>query len=136
MLLKFLAAYRDAGLLVIRIGLGVAFLIHGLPKLTGGPKVWKGVGAAMGNLGIDQFPEMWGLLAAITEGIGGMLLILGAFYRPTCLLLTFTMIVAALHLGSGGKVSDFKAYAHPVELAVVFFGLAFIGPGKFSVDKD
>ena len=91
MLLKFLSKYRDFGLLVMRLGLGVMFLLHGLPKLTGGPKVWKGVGSAMSNLGLDQFPEMWGLLAAITEGIGGMLLILGAFYRPTCLLLTFTM---------------------------------------------
>lgn len=135
MLLKFLAKYRDAGLLVLRIGLGIAFLIHGLPKLTGGPKVWKAVGSAMSNLGIEQFPEMWGFLAAVTEGIGGVLLILGAFYRPTCLLLTFTMFVATLQLSSG-KGADFKSYAHPLELAVVFFGLAFIGPGKFSVDKD
>ena len=135
MLLKFLAKYRDAGLLFLRIGLGIAFVIHGLPKLTGGPKVWKVIGSAMGQVGIDQWPEMWGFLASVTEGIGGVLLVLGAFYRPTCLLLTFTMFVATLHL-SGGKGSDFKAYAHPLELAVVFFGLAFIGPGKFSVDKD
>jgi putative oxidoreductase len=135
MLLKFLAKYRDAGLLVMRIGLGIAFLIHGLPKLTGGPKVWKTVGSAMSNLGIDQFPEVWGFLAAVTEGIGGVLLVLGAFFRPSCLLLTFTMFVATLHLSSG-KGSDFKTYAHPLELAVVFFGLALIGPGKFSVDKD
>ncbi len=135
MLLKFLAQYRDAGLLFLRIGLGIAFVIHGLPKLTGGPKVWKAIGGAMGQLGIDQWPEMWGFLASVTEGIGGVLLVLGAFYRPTCLLLTFTMFIATLHL-SAGKGSDFKAYAHPLELAVVFFGLAFIGPGKFSVDKD
>ncbi len=136
MLLKFLAKYRDAGLLVLRIGLGIAFLIHGLPKLTGGPKVWKAVGAAMGNLGIDQFPEMWGLLAAVTEGIGGVLLVLGAFYRPVCLLLTFTMIVATCQLTIGTDKPDFKNYSHPLKMAVVFFGLAFIGPGKFSVDKD
>jgi putative oxidoreductase len=135
MLLKFLAKYRDAGLLFLRIGLGIAFVIHGLPKLTGGPKAWKAIGSAMGQLGIDQWPEMWGFLASVSEGIGGVLLVLGAFYRPTCLLLTFTMFVATLHL-SAGKGSDFKSYAHPLELAVVFFGLAFIGPGKFSVDKD
>ena len=136
MLLKFLAPYRDAGLLVLRIGLGIAFLIHGLPKLTGGPKVWSGIGAAMSHVGIDHWPAVWGFLAAVTEGIGGVLLVLGAFYRPICLLLTFTMIVATLHLSSGAKGRDFKDYAHPLELAVVFFGLAFVGPGRFSVDKD
>ncbi len=136
MLLKFLAKYRDAGLLVLRIGLGIAFLIHGLPKLTGGPKVWKGVGAAMSNVGIDQFPEMWGFLAAVTEGIGGVLLVLGAFYRPICLLLSFTMVVATCQLTLGTDKPDYKFYSHPLKMAVVFFGLAFIGPGKFSVDKD
>ena len=136
MLLKFLGKYRDAGLLVLRLGLGLAFIVHGLPKLTGGPKVWSGIGTAMAHVGIDQWPAFWGFLAAVTEGIGGVLLVLGAFYRPVCLLLTFTMIVATLQLSAGVKASEFKAYAHPLELAVVFFGLAFIGPGRFSVDKD
>lgn len=135
MLLKFLAKYRDAGLLVLRLGLGSAFLIHGLPKLVGGPKVWSGLGEAMGHLGIHQFPTLWGFLAAFSEGIGGLLLILGVFYRPICLMLMLTMIVATLHLGAG-KGRDFKAYAHPLEMAIVFFGLAFVGPGRFSIDKD
>jgi len=136
MLLKFLARYRDAGLLFLRSGLGIAFLIHGLPKLTAGPARWKEIGTAMSHLGIDRVPELWGFLACATEGIGGLLLVLGAFYRPVCLLLAFTMFVATLHLSSDAKLSDFRKYAHPLELAVVFFGLAFVGPGKFSVDKD
>ena len=134
--LKFLAKYRDVGLFVMRLWLGIAFMIHGLPKLAGGPKVWAAVGSAMGNIGIHQWPAFWGFMAGLTEGIGGMLLILGAFYRPTCLLLTFTMAIATLQLADKAKLSDFNAYAHPLELAIVFFGLAFIGPGKFSVDKD
>jgi putative oxidoreductase len=136
MLLKFLAKYRDAGLLVMRIGLGIAFMIHGLPKLVGGPKVWKGVGSAMSNIGIHQWPEAWGFIAALTEGIGGVLLIMGAFYRPICLLLAFTMTIATLQQASDAKSRDFKVYSHPLKMAVVFLGLAFIGPGRFSVDKD
>src|SRR6188768_1713313 len=96
MLLKFLGKYRDAGLLFMRLGLGIMFMIHGLPKLMGGPTTWKGVGMAMGNLGISIYPKFWGFLASATEGIGGMLLIIGIFYRPVCLLLTFTMFVATL----------------------------------------
>src|SRR6188768_572793 len=96
MLLKFLGKYRDAGLLFMRLGLGVIIMLHGLPKLMGGPAKWKGVGMAMGNLGISIYPKFWGFLAATTEGIGGMLLIIGIFYRPVALLLAFTMAVAAL----------------------------------------
>ena len=135
MLLKFLGKYRDIGLLVMRLGLGVMFLLHGLPKLTGGPKMWAGIGAAMGNLGIHFYPVVWGFMAAVTEGIGGVLLILGVFYRPTCLLLMFTMIVATtMHLNAGDKFMPVTS--RPLELAFVFFGLAFVGPGRISIDKD
>jgi len=135
MLLKFLGKYRDLGLLVMRLGLGVMFLLHGLPKLTGGPKMWTVLGGAMGNFGIHFYPIAWGFLAAVTEGIGGVLLVLGVFYRPTCLLLTFMMIVATtMHATSG---DDFMMKtSRPLELAFVFFGLAFVGPGRFSIDKD
>jgi putative oxidoreductase len=135
MLLKFLGKYRDAGLLILRIGLGAAFMVHGLPKLTGGPKLWAGLGKSMGHIGIDFLPEFWGFMAALTEGIGGVLLVLGAFYRPVCLLLTFTMFVATLTVAAVKK-PDFESYSNPLKLAVVFFGLAFIGPGRFSIDKD
>ena len=135
MLLKFLGKYRDAGLLFLRIGLGAAFIMHGLPKLTEGPKLWSVLGKSMGEIGIHFFPAFWGFLAAASEGIGGIFLILGFCYRPVCLLLTCTMVVATLTLACG-KSADFTAYSHPLKMAVVFFGLAFVGPGKFSIDKD
>ena len=135
MLLKFLGKYRDAGVLFLRIGLGAAFILHGLPKLTEGPKLWNVLGKSMGELGIHFFPAFWGFMAAASEGIGGIFLILGFCYRPVCLLLTFTMVVATLTLASG-KSADFTAYSHPLKMAVVFFGLAFVGPGKLSIDKD
>jgi len=134
MLLKFLGKYRDTGLLIMRLGLGAAFIIHGLPKLTGGPKVWAGLGKAMGHIGIDFFPAFWGFMAALSEGIGGVLLIIGVFYRPICLLLMFTMIIATLSQFGPGRFKEY--YSHPLKMAFVFLGLACIGPGRFSVDKD
>jgi putative oxidoreductase len=135
MLLKFLAKYRDLGLLIMRIGVGGAFIVHGLPKLTGGPKTWTDLGKAMNHLGIDIFPAFWGFMAAFAEGIGGVLLVLGAFYRPICLMLAFTMLVATLSLALPEK-RDYKFYSHPLKMLFVFFGAAFVGPGRFSVDKD
>ena len=41
MVLRFLDKYRDIGLLFLRIGIGVMFIMHGLPKLIGGPEKWE-----------------------------------------------------------------------------------------------
>ena len=135
MLLKFLGKYRDAGLLILRLGLGAMFMLHGLPKLTGGPDTWTALGKAMGHLGITFLPAFWGFMAALTEGVGGLLLIIGFAYRPVALLLAFTMFVASMkHYHERDNFQ--KETSRPIELAFVFFGLAFIGPGRFSVDKD
>lgn len=135
MLLKFLGKYRDTGLLIMRLGLGIAFLLHGLPKLVGGPARWAELGRNMSEIGINFWPTFWGFMAAVSEGIGGLLLILGLVYRPVCLLLAFTMLIATLSQ-MGPKGHNFKNYSHPLKLIFVFAGMACIGPGRFSIDKD
>ena len=128
-----LGKYRNTGLLILRIGLGLMFIIHGFPKLAGGPGGWAGLGSSMKVVGIDFLPVFWGFMAAVAETFGGFLLIVGLFYRPACMLLVFTMVIAALvHLGKGDGL---KGASHAIELGIVFFSLIFIGPGKYSVDK-
>ncbi len=61
-----LGKYRDTGLLILRVGLGVMMIMHGLPKLQGGPELWAGVGKSMGNIGIHFMPTFWGFMAAGT----------------------------------------------------------------------
>ncbi|MGK6350145.1 DoxX family protein [Parapedobacter sp. DT-150] len=131
--LSSLSKFKNTGLLLIRIGLGIMFIMHGYPKLLGGPKMWEGVGGAMGEVGITFFPVAWGLLAAIVETFGGFLFLIGLFFRPASLLLAFTMLIASLHhLGAGDGL---KGASHAIEIGVVFLGLAFVGPGRYSVDK-
>jgi putative oxidoreductase len=132
-LLGNLGNYKNLGLLIIRIGLGIMFIHHGYPKLMGGTASWKDLGESMKYVGIHFWPMIWGLLAAVTEFFGGFLLIIGLAFRPVCILLLINLIVAALmHLGTGGGLGD---AAHPIEDATVFAGLIFIGPGKYSIDK-
>ncbi|WP_113660961.1 DoxX family protein [Pedobacter nanyangensis] len=128
-----LGKYRNTGLLILRVGLGVMMMFHGLPKIMGGPDQWAGIGSSMKVIGINFIPAFWGLMAALSEGMGGFLLLLGLFYRPVNMLLTFTMIIAALvHLNKGEGI---MGASHAIELGIVFFSLIFIGPGKYSVDK-
>lgn len=128
-----LGKYKNTGLLIIRVGLGLMFVFHGYPKLLGGPAHWTAVGEATQYIGINFLHAGWGLLAAATETLGGVLVILGLAFRPATILLSITMMVAAtMHLKSG---DGFNGASHAIEAAVVFIGLTFIGPGKYSVDK-
>jgi putative oxidoreductase len=132
-LLSNLGNYKNTGLLIIRVGLGIMFIYHGYPKLMGGVKGWEHLGESMKYVGIHFLPAAWGFLAAVTELLGGFLLIVGLAFRPVCILLLINLIVAALmHFGSGGDLGD---AAHAIEDAIVFAGLIFTGPGKYSVDK-
>jgi putative oxidoreductase len=134
-----LSRNRDAGIFALRLALGTVFIwLHGWPKLAGGMDDWKKYGEAMGLLHIHFWPSFWGFMATMAETLGALLVIVGLFFRPACLLLTFTMIVAAVFsyhnpvkaLGALGTAS------HAIELAIVFFTLIFIGPGRYSVDRD
>ena len=129
-----LGNYRNFGLLVIRIGLGVMMFMHGLPKLTGGPEKWTALGHNMGYMHIHFFPVLWGFMSAVTESIGGIFIVLGLWFRLICVLMAINFIVAILTLFGAGK--DIMGASEAIELAFVFFGLIFLGAGTLSVDKS
>jgi putative oxidoreductase len=133
MTLKFLNKYSDAGLLLLRLGIGGMFLYHGFPKLIGGLDTWERLGGAMKYIGVDFMPVLWGFAAALTEIVGGICLILGLFFRPVCILLAGTMAVAAvMHIGKGDGL---KVASHAIEDGILFLSLILIGPGKYSAGK-
>lgn len=132
-ILSKLSKYHHTGLLLLRIGLGAMMIAHGYPKLKGGPEMWTGLGESMNNFGIHSGYIYWGFMAAAAEGIGGLLLLIGLWFRPATFTLLCTMIVAAtMHTKEEGLMSG----SHAIELGVVFLALFIIGPGRFSVDKN
>ncbi|MFH1062201.1 MAG: DoxX family protein [Candidatus Omnitrophota bacterium] len=128
---KLLNKYTDEGLLFIRVGLGIMFIIHGFPKMVAGPDQWAVLGKAMANLGIGFAPVFWGFMAAFAELVGGAVFLGGLFFRTACLLLAFDMFVASVfHFKHGDGL---MVASHAIELGIVFFGLIFIGSGKYSL---
>lgn len=122
----------NAGLLVLRIGIGIIFIIHGLPKLMGGVETWTQLGGTMSMVGISFAPAFWGFMAAATEVFGGLFIILGLLHRLTALFLVFTMIIALLmHVMLG---DPFTIYSNALKALVVFIALVITGPGKYSLD--
>lgn len=127
-------AFLDAGLFVIRMGLGIMFMIHGWSKIAGGTEVWTRLGGAMSLVGIDFVPAFWGFMASFAEFGGGLALVLGIFFRPMVILLLITMIVATVKLASVEEPS-FTTWSRPLELAIVFVGLLITGPGKAALGR-
>lgn len=133
-LFSSLGNYKNFGLLIIRVGLGIMFIYHGFPKLQGGIKTWEMVGSATNVVGVHFWPVFWGLLSALTEAVGGFLLIIGLAFRPVCFFLLINLIIAALSSLYGPDGGLMNA-SHAIEDAIVFAGLLFVGPGKYSADK-
>ena len=128
-----LGKHADLGLLLLRVGMGSMFVVHGLPKLTGGTERWTELGASMSHFGIDFAPTFWGLMAALSETIGGVLLAVGLWTRPACMVLAFTMLVAMVHhLAKGDGI---RGASHAIEALSVFLALVLVGPGRHSIDK-
>lgn len=124
---------RNIGLLILRVGLGIMFILHGYPKMFGGPEVWEEVGTAMQYVGIDFAPMFFGFMAGVAEFFGGIFLLLGLFFIPSLVLLFLVMLIATInHFGAADTFSD---YSHSIEMAIVFLSLMFIGAGKYSLDN-
>lgn len=114
-------------LAILRIIIGFLYLQHGTAKLFGTPHV-----AMFDGL---QLASLLGL-AGILEFVGGLLILVGLFTRPTAFILSGQMAVAYFmaHAPNG-----FLPILNQGELAVlyclVFLYFSFAGAGAYSIDE-
>ncbi len=127
----------DIGLLILRLGIGSTMLIfHGYGKLTGGTAVWEKIGGSMNIIGIDFLPVFWGFMAAFSESVCSVLIMIGVLFRPATVLLAFTMLIAVLkHLAvpEGAAGAGWSGASHALQLLVIYTGLFFLGTGRYVV---
>ena len=118
---------RDAGLLVLRAGAGLAMaLAHGLGKLP--PSAGFVEGTA--DLGFPV-PVVFAWLAALAEFGGGLLVAVGLATRPAAALTAFTMATAFFGAHAGDPFGDREmAFVY----GVVFVAIALTGAGRYSLD--
>jgi putative oxidoreductase len=121
----------STGLLLVRLALGAAFILHGWPKVQN-PTGW------MNALGMGGTPGVLQAAAAFIEFGGGILLLVGLLTRIAALLLAAQM-VAALALVHVPHGDPFVASGRPsAELAVVYLAVMLavtaLGAGAYSLD--
>ena len=127
----FISGWGAAALLLVRIVIGVAFILHGWPKIQN-PTSWMN---AMGGQGVPSFLQA---VAALAEFGGGIALILGLLTPLAALGIVFQML-AALFLVHFPRGDAFVATGGPsYELPLVYLVLAVLllvlGPGRWSLD--
>jgi putative oxidoreductase len=126
----------DVALLILRIGVGLIFAVHGAQKLFG---VWNGPGfagwtAAMERMGYRPAPVFAGV-SSLIELAGGLLLVAGLFtpVAAFALVAQSVVIIGAAHWRSGFFNKD-GGYEFPLALATGVVAILFAGPGALSLD--
>jgi putative oxidoreductase len=126
----------NAGLLVLRIVLGLVVAAHGAQKLLGlfdGPGL-DGFATQLERMGVRP-GRPWALVSAVVEVGGGLLLVLGLLTPLAALLITGNLLVAILtvHI-SRGFWNTAGGFEYPLALAGTMVALSLIGPGRISLD--
>jgi putative oxidoreductase len=125
----------DLASLVLRIGLGVMFIAHGLQLAFGkfgGPGV-TGFSEMLSGMGFTP-ALFWSYTAAYTTLVGGIFLISGIFVRGASFLLLIFITVAAVkvHLAKGFFLGK-GGYEYNFIIACVCIALIIMGAGKYSL---
>jgi len=120
-------------LFIMRVGIGVLTIGHGIPKLMGGVSMWEELGTWVYPLGIHFLPTMWGFLGACTEFFGGIALVLGFGTRVASFCLTMMMFVATFWHINHGDV--YNVYSFPLSLIFVYFAFFLMGAEGYSFDS-
>ncbi len=122
---------RDASLLGLRLILAYGFFNPAMSK-------WSDIGAVAKWFGEDlgmPFPLLNAYMAASTEALGVVLLILGLCVRFISLPLMAVMVVAitTVHLANGFSSGD-NGYEIPLYYLLMLFVLATHGGGRWGLD--
>lgn len=125
----------DAGLLIIRLVVGLTLMGHGAQKLFGwfggyGP---KGTGGWMESIGMKPGVAM-AVLAGLAELVGGLLFAAGLWLPVAAVLIAGTMLVAIVKVhGPNGYWTDKGGYEYNLLLIAVAVALALTGPGLYAI---
>ena len=130
-----LSKFDYFGVLLLRIGAGALAVFHGFPILTGGSDAWTDIGSGIAITTLSpSFFLAAGIASAIIQVFGGLFLLIGLFTRGAALFLTLVAGFGLANAIAQGDYFSLNAFAL-LHVTLVYFSIAFIGPGRLSVDR-
>ena len=125
----------ELGTLILRLVIGLTLAAHGAQKLFGlfGGYGIAGTGDFFDSIGFRP-GKPHAVVAGLGETVGGLALALGLFTPIAAGVVIGAMLVAISVHASKGFFAQGGGYEFPLILAAVAAGLAFTGPGAWSVD--
>jgi len=124
---------EDTGKLILRVTLGVLFLMHGIHKLI------NGIGGIEGMVAGAGLPTVLAYGVYVGEVLAPILVILGLYSRVGAALIAFTMVVA-IALAHSTQLFDLTGNGGwALELQGMFLfsavAIALMGPGRLSINN-
>ncbi len=110
----------DAGLLILRVGLGICFILLFALKQSDGAAVF-----------VNHPGRLWPLVAL---SVGALLVTLGFFARAPAVFMVFSWAWAMYSGLQGGQQFVSLPY-RSILFLIAFAALALTGPGRFSLDE-
>lgn len=134
MLERTLYKYREFGLFILRMVIGVIFVVHGYNKIFEGEGV-SGTARLLSTVGI-YMPGLVAWFVSLGEFVGGVLILIGFLTRECALFLAIIMLGAiwTVHYPNGFFATD-KGYEYNLALIGACLCLMFSGGGSGALDK-
>jgi putative oxidoreductase len=134
---RWLNQFQPQGIMILRVVLGFAMVVHGWPKVI------PAGGFHHGNLraALEHFahfvaglglPPWLGYVSAFTEFVGGIFLVLGLLTRLVAFLVAINMLVA---VGAVDVHHGYSGSEYAVALAAMAILLVVTGSGRPALDR-
>jgi putative oxidoreductase len=136
--LRYLAeqvpAANDIGLLVLRVVVGIIFVVHGAGDIfeagvSNNVENYRGAGIPL--------PELSAYFAAYVQFLGGLMLIAGLLGRLVSLGMVVVMAGALVFVHAGEQIpigQDGSGSGFALIMGAASLALVLAGPGRFSAD--
>ena len=124
---------QDTGLFILRIGLGILILFHGMDKVV------HGIGPIEGMVTGKGLPGFLAYGVYLGEVLGPVLLVPGFHARIGAGLIAINMVIAILLAHTGDLLSLSPHGGWRLELQgmslITALALVCLGPGRFSLNQ-
>jgi len=134
---RWLNRFQPWGVLLLRLVLGVAMVVHGYPKVVPSGGFHNGQFLAALNrythyVSTLGLPYWLGYVSAFTEFVGGICLLLGLLTRFFSFLAAIDLLVAIVAVDRHRGYSGLEG---ALALAAIAIMLMLAGPGKAALDR-